>query len=186
LGFLEPGRFTPGVLTNVTPGAFLENDRAAERAGDLLSLGTAFQSRLSPEAQAQGVVFCDLAEALVRCPEKVTPHLGRVVPAASGKFAAMNTAYFESGVFLHVPRGVSVSLPFLGGFGAGVSKGRALFPRTLVVLEEGAQATYIEDLTAAPSEGENLSSAVVEISLAAGARLQYIHLQRWPAGWWHF
>lgn len=186
LSFLEPERFVPGATADLTPEAFMEGEATSERAGEALWLGTKIHARLSPEAEAQGVVFGSLSEALSRCPEKVLPFLGKIVPPETGKFAAWNTAQWESGLFFYVPKGVSVALPFLGGHGAGAVQGRAIFPRTLVVLEEGAQATYIEDYTALPAAGENLSSAVVEIALAANARLHYIHLQRWPAGWRHF
>lgn len=186
LSSLEPERFIPGVASDLAPAAFLDGGSTSERAGEALSLGTRIQVRLSPEAEAQGVVFGSLADAVSRCPEKTLPFLGKVVPPEADKFAAWNTAQWEFGLFLHVPRGVSVALPFLGGHGVGAVQGRAVFPRTLIVLEEGAQATYIEDYTAAPGTGENISSSVVEISLAANARLHYIHLQRWPAGWRHF
>lgn len=186
LTFWDPQQFQKGTTANLAADRFIESDRSGERAGEVLSLGAVFQVRLDPATAAQGVVFCPLAEALARFPEKVAPHLGAIVPPESGKFAAMNTAFFESGVFLFVPKGVTVALPFLGGHGAGAAAGRSIFPRTLVVLEEGAQATYIEDHTAAPAEGENLSCGVVELVLGAGARLHYIQLQRWPKGWWHF
>lgn len=186
LSSLEPDRFAPGATVDVPLEFFIEGDKTSERAGEALSLGTQIRARLSPDAQAQGVVFCSLAEALTRRPDLVLPHLAKIVPPETGKFAAWNTAELETGIFLYVPKGLSLTLPLLGGHGVGAVQGRAIFPRTLVVLAEGAQATYIEDYTAAPAPGENLSSAVVEISLAANARLHYIHLQRWPAGWRHF
>lgn len=186
LTFLEPERFVDGAGPDLSAEAFIEGDKTSERAGEALVLGSRIQVRLSPEVQAQGVVFGALTDALARCPEKVLPHLGTIVPPEAGKFAAWNTAEWQAGLFLYVPKGVTVTLPLLGGHGAGPGQNRAIFPRTLVVLEEGAQATYIEDYTAAAAVGENLSSAIVEISLAANARLHYIHLQRWPAGWRHF
>ena len=189
LGFLDPERFDPAApagMSDFNHADVLDFDRPEERLGEMICSGNGMLRRWSKELEARGVHFCDLATAMAHYPEKVFPSLGRVVPPESGKFAAWNTAHLTSGIFLYVPRGVVLSQPILGGFGFGSSTGRAFFPRTLVVLEEGAQTTYIEDHTARAAEGENLSNGVVEFVVGAGAKLNYVHLQRWPKNWWHF
>lgn len=58
-----------------------------------------------------------------------------------------------------------------------------MFPRTLVRLGAGAEATIVEAVVSAP--GKRLVVPVTEIDLAAGARLELYALQLLGRDAWH-
>ena len=97
------------------------------------------------ELAAQGVVVSSLEAAAQSHSELVQRYLEHeVVPAAAGKFAALNAAFWRGGVFVHVPRGVTATIPVRAVFGPplGVDGPQAILPRSLVVVEDGASLVY--------------------------------------------
>jgi Fe-S cluster assembly protein SufD len=95
----------------------------------------------------------------------------------SKKFAALHKARLRTGTFVHVPKGVSVAKPIeIWHWVEGESA--AVFPHTLIVLEEGASATVIDRFVSAGNDA-SLAVAVNDLSLAAGSRLSYVGVQDW-------
>jgi Fe-S cluster assembly protein SufD len=143
-------------------------------APDLSSLG----------AMPEGARVMGLAEAWSRHPGTVMAHLGRHALTEDNPFAALNTAFLSDGAFVLVPRGVTMDAPVQvlalatgTGNGAGPEPARPVaYPRTLVVLEEGAQATVVE--TFAPADGgAYLTCAVTEVVAEDNAALDHYKLQ---------
>lgn len=125
----------------------------------------------------KGVIFTDLRTALKEHEELVKKHLYSAVNATQTKYAALNSALWENGTFLYVPQGVEVELP-LGAFQSADSGG-LIAPRTLVVLEANAKATYIDESTSEEFDERLFVSAAVELILGDGAKLRYVNLQNW-------
>src|SRR5918998_6871823 len=61
-------------------------------------------------------------------------------------------------------------------------------PRTLVVVEEGATLTYIDEYASAGGAGEEpaLSNGAVELFVGQGANVHYVSLQNWERNVLHF
>lgn len=139
---------------------------------------------LDPEWEDAGVVLCDLRTAVREHPDLVREYLGQMVSADDGKFAGLNAAMFAGGVFLYVPEGVDVDLPVHTLFRSGRDLS-AVFPRTLVILEESASATLIDEYGATPDVSGNggpprvIAHAVMEGYVGKNARLRYVNVQNW-------
>ena len=139
---------------------------------------------LEDEWRDAGVILCDLSSAVQQYPEIVEKHLGMQVPVEESKFAALNAALFSGGVFLYVPAGVAISAPVHTVYQSGRDLA-AIFPRTLVVLEEGASAVLIDEYGSAPDAAANgasprvIAHAVTEASVGTNAKLQYVNVQTW-------
>ncbi len=126
----------------------------------------------------EGVIFTDLRRAVDEYGELVRKYLYSTVDAAQTKYTALNSALWENGTFLYVPKNVEVKLP-LGTF-YGADKGGIISPRTLIILEPNAVATFIDEYTS-ENFGERLfTNGAVEIILQDGAKLRYVNLQNWP------
>jgi Fe-S cluster assembly protein SufD len=97
----------------------------------------------------------------------------------------LHGAFFSGGTFLYVPRGVVVDLPLqsLTYFDAASV---AMFTHTLVVVEEGAAVTLLENYASKENETQRFSNGAVELILKPGASLQYFHLQDLARNVWHF
>ncbi len=141
-------------------------------------------SRVDEELEAKGVIFTDLHTALAEHEELVKEKLFGLVPAGYDKFAALSAAAFSGGSFLYVPRGVDVEMPVQSYHWLDVLG--SIMPRTLVVVEEGASVTYIDEYASADGEEPAFSNGAVELYAGQGASLRYVSLQNWERNVLHF
>ena len=123
----------------------------------------------SPQA---GVTVMPLAEAAAQHPELVEHHLGSFVELEDADaFVAANERGWEAGAFVHVAAGVRAELPLVLA-AVSAQPGSVLHRRTLVVIEEGAEAEVWEQLVSASAEAA-LVNAVTEVVVGQNARLRY-------------
>jgi Fe-S cluster assembly protein SufD len=151
--------------------------------------GTSTVANMPEVFAEQGVIVSSLETAAREHPELVQKYLDHeVVPAAAGKFAALNAAFWRGGVFVHVPRGVTAKLPVWAAHSAAASPGRqSVLPRSLVVVDEGASLIYTDEYTSpAAAHRDVLSSAVTEVIVGDGASIQYLVLEQWDNQVDHF
>ncbi len=175
---------SPGVdvmLPEDVVAAFL----AKESSGRVIQARAGIDSvELDDELRERGVLLLDLATAARDHSKLVREHLGRAVPAESGKFAALNAAFWSAGVFLYVPRGVRIEKPVrvLRMIDEG---GYAHFGRMLVVAEAGSQVGVIEELTSPDLAEPAFSCGTIEIIAGPGAAVSHVAMQRWGRGVHH-
>jgi Fe-S cluster assembly protein SufD len=154
-----------------------------------------------PSAAGGGMLEIDVAGLavvsedgieIVRAPEGVTfeplrddhPRLHELV-GWDEKFAAHNAALWQHGLLVVIPKGVVVEQPMYVRIGNAAENG-AVFFRLLVIAEEGAQATLIEEYTSATPELSGYSNAVAELYVEQAAKLEYVSLQNLSQETWHF
>lgn len=111
-------------------------------------------------------------------PASVHEHVGTVASLERAPFVALNSAFFQQGYTLVVPKGHAGREPlFLTHEVAGGE--REVHPRGLIVVGKGATLTLVEDWR---SEGRAFTNAVVEVVLEEGATLEHHVWQRQAAG----
>ena len=137
-------------------------------------------THLDPALTSVGVRFGDLDAAAAEHPDLVERYLHHLVPTGRTKFTALHGAFRTGGTFLYVPPEVSIDLPIQSLTYLDVDGG-AVFPRTLLIADRGAEITFI-DRYASPDLNRALSDAVVEIFAEAGAHVRYVGLQEWGDG----
>ncbi len=126
-----------------------------------------------------GVTVIALTDALKSHAALVEPHLGKLAgnePAGDDLFTALNTAFLQHGVFIHLANNAQLKAPIHLLFVAA-GNGVATYPRCLIVAEGGAEACVIEDYVAL-GEAAYLTNAVTEIAVAPNASVRHIKLQR--------
>jgi len=133
---------------------------------------------------ATGAIVLPLKEAIESRPELVEGLLGSLVPA-DDPFVARNDASWSDGVLVHVPRGVRVQEP-IRIEALLEQSGGAIGWRTLVVLEEGAEAEVWEHWSSPDDEVDALLNSVVELSVGQGATLRYVSTQDISESAWIF
>jgi len=164
-----------GVAEAVSPMSLRSDGFGGEL---VMSQDELVRADLAMDLQEQGVVFCSLVEAIRRVPEVVEPFLSNpAVEAERGKFEALNAAFWGSGIFLYVPPETDVALPLRALVGLA-SVGSATFPRTLLVVGDGAKVVYGEEYASPPLQGQpTLSAGVVEVHVGERASLSMVTLQ---------
>jgi Fe-S cluster assembly protein SufD len=107
------------------------------------------------------------------------PQLGRAIAADEpNKFAALTSALWRHGALLHVPanhktcRPLEIIYEFTGD-------NAAAFPRTLVVLESGAEATIAQKFV---GTGTGIHASLTEVFVNEGAKLHYVSHQNLAPG----
>ncbi len=133
---------------------------------------------LREDLEKKGVVFLDTDSALKQYPDIFKRYFGTIIPPNDNKFAALNTAVWSGGSFVHIPAGVKVDVPLQAYFRIN-SKNVGQFERTLIIAEPGSEVHYIEGCTAPVYSSESLHSAVVEIIARKGAKVRYTTIQNW-------
>jgi Fe-S cluster assembly protein SufD len=124
---------------------------------------------------SDGIVVMPLEEALEEHSDLVSQHLGSLVPAED-PFVARNEVNWTDGVLVHVPRNVVCDEPVRVEINLD-SSGAAVYWRTLIVLEEGAQAEVWEHYGSASDDTDALLNTVVELSVGQNANLHYVATQ---------
>ena len=145
---------------------------------DLSGLDIGAYEPAAPEAElsgAEGAAVVPLAEAILSHAELVESALGSLVPIED-PFVARNEASWSDGVLVHVPAGVKLSEPIRVEVPVAES-GAAVNWRTLIVLEEGAEAEVWEHWSSPDDEVEGLLNSVVELSVGQAATLRYVNTQ---------
>jgi Fe-S cluster assembly protein SufD len=99
------------------------------------------------------------------------------------KFALENLARWEHGLLVHVPKGVVLEKPL---YVQVTSSGGSLFWRMVVIADEGARFTLIEDLGSAGDDTVAYTNAVVELFVDPHAKIEYVSLQNLSQETWHF
>ena len=151
-----------------------------EAQGGLIAAvdGRIVHGELSDALKAQGVIFCDFETAVREHEALFRKHLmTTAVHPNEDKFAALHAALWTHGVFLYVPRGKAVELPLHSVF-YNTTSGLTL-GHVLVVLEEGAQVTYLHEYLSAEAPEHMAYVGMTELILGERANLRYVALQDW-------
>jgi Fe-S cluster assembly protein SufD len=136
---------------------------------------------LDSELEKQGVIFTTLLDALNQHPELVEKYLLAQSPElGSEKFEALHIAMLRNGVFLYVPKGVKVEKPFTV-YHWSQADGSAIFPHTLLVCDEEAEANLIEFQQSVSAETKALVIANAHVFAENGAKPRHTIVQGWNA-----
>lgn len=134
---------------------------------------------LKSELEGQGVVFLDMDEAVYKYPEIVKKYfMTSCIKPSLHKFAALHAAVWSGGTFIYVPEGVKVKEPLQAYFRMNARHG-GQFEHTLIIVENGAQVSYIEGCSAPLYTDHSLHAGGVEIFVGKNARMRYSSIENW-------
>lgn len=126
-----------------------------------------------------GVIVRPLREIADR--EIAEGRFGRLIPAGFGKPEALNAAAWSAGYFIQVPKGVKIDAPIRILTTLGESSDlRAT--RNLIVIEEGASATIVEESRGPSGEARRSLNEVTELFAATRSQVRWVPLQHLGRG----
>jgi Fe-S cluster assembly protein SufD len=113
----------------------------------------------------KGVTVESLSAVLARGGAEVEHHLARYESFHDDAFTALNTAFMDDGAYVHIPRGAILEHPIcLLLVSTGSSTPQMSHPRNLIVVEQEAQVTVMEDYVSVQSgAGAVLSNVITEL-----------------------
>jgi len=122
-----------------------------------------------------GATVLPLGEAVDSRPELIDGRLGALVPG-DDPFVARNEAGWRDGVLVYVSAGVKLAEPIRVELPLN-EQGSVVYWRTLIVLEEGAEAEVWEHSGSAGDGTDALLNSVVELHVGQAATLRYVSTQ---------
>ena len=137
------------------------------------------------ETLPDGVIVASIDDAVRDHGELLRKHLGSVV-TADDIFTMLNdAAEHRSGAFVYVPRGVVLEQP-ISLRSVQAKTGTLLHQRTLIVLEEGAQAEVWEQYLSGDAETDGVFNVITELVISDNAHLRYVCGQNLSEKSWIF
>ncbi|MEM3126549.1 MAG: Fe-S cluster assembly protein SufB [Candidatus Woesearchaeota archaeon] len=134
---------------------------------------------LQKDLQEKGVIFEDFDVAVQKYPKLVKKYfMSQCVSPRLHKFAALHGAVFSGGTFIYVPKNVKVMMPLQAYFRMNAKRG-GQFEHTLIIIDEGAECTYIEGCSAPQYTENSLHAGCVEIFVHKNARARYSSVENW-------
>lgn len=163
----------------------LLQDRA-EFAGQITHVdAVTCHESLDPDYASKGVIFGDLQTVLQSHGDLLKEYfMSRAVTPDADRISAWHAAFCTGGTVLYVPRNVELDRPLHSLIGLSHTHS-ADFSHTLVILEENASATLLEETVSATEKAPGLHVGTVELLVADEARLRYVQLQNWNQKTWH-
>lgn len=130
------------------------------------------------EVREKGVLFLDIDSALKEYPDIFKKYFATIVPASDNKLAALNSAVWYGGSFIYVPKGVKLEKPLQSYFRIN-SESMGQFERSIIIVDDGAECSYVEGCTAPQYSKDSMHAAVVEVFVGKGAKCRYSSVQNW-------
>lgn len=147
------------------------------RAHRLVFVNGRYAAAMSSANVPAGVIVGSLAQQLTR-PDALESYLGGAVPSESHGFAALNSAFLADGAYIRVPAGVVVEQPIHVIYLASAADSPLLIqPRTLIVIERGAQASVIEHYLTL-GDVAHLTNAVTEVIAEPNGIVEHYRVQQ--------
>lgn len=130
------------------------------------------------EVREKGVLFLDIDSALKEYPDIFKKYFATIVPASDNKLTALNSAVWSGGSFIYVPKGVKLEKPLQSYFRIN-SESMGQFERSIIIVDDGAECSYVEGCTAPQYSKDSMHAAVVEVFVGKGAKCRYSSVQNW-------
>ena len=165
------------------PAALLSD--GVDLAGYTRSLnGVSVASEFDPEYAAKGVIFGNARQVLAEHGDKLKPWFHKAFDPTFDRFSALHAAFWSTGTILYVPRGVVLEKPVHSL--SAMTDGGVDLGHTLVILEDGAEATFLAECRSPDVNSSGVHCGGIELIVGDGANLRYVNLQDWGQGVWHF
>ena len=123
-----------------------------------------------------GVTISSLSEAKNENSEVLSGNIGKYLNVETEAFNALNTAFFEDGIFINVPDSIVVEKPVHALFITHDDEQSIVNPRNLIILGKSSQLKVIEHYVST-AESSYLSNVVSEVYVGENGDLEHYLLE---------
>ena len=124
------------------------------------------------------IIFTSTDDALKKYPKLFKKYFNNLVKYDENKYTALNTAVWSGGSFIYIPKGIKLDRPLQSYFRIN-TKSLGQFERTIIIVEDNSDLSYIEGCTAPTYSSNSLHAGVVEIYVGKHAHCKYSTIQNW-------
>lgn len=134
--------------------------------------------KLENELIEKGIIFLSTDDALKKYPDLFYKYFNNLVKYDENKFTALNGALWSGGSFIYIPPRTKLDRPLQSYFRID-SMALGQFERTIIIVDDEAELSYIEGCTAMSYSVNSLHAGVVEIYVGKNAHVRYSTIQNW-------
>jgi len=144
----------------------------------LVLLDGHYQADLSDISKLPGeVTILSLAQAITEKGDSLEKHLGQYTYQNDNPFAALNTAFFQDGLYIHLPKKFQLDTPIhILNLASGDGSGAASFARHFIHAEAFSKCTILETYQAI-NDAAYLSAPTSEFLVDDEAFIEHIKVQ---------
>ncbi len=124
------------------------------------------------------IIFMSSDEALQKHPDIFKKYFNSLVKYDENKYTALNGAVWSGGSFIYIPPNTKLDRPLQSYFRIE-SASLGQFERTIIIVDDNSELSYIEGCTARVHAKESLHAGVVEIFVGKNAKCRYSTVQNW-------
>ena len=124
------------------------------------------------------IIFMSTDEALQKHPELFQKYFNTLVNYQENKYTALNGAVWSGGTFIYIPPNTRLDRPLQSYFRID-TESLGQFERTIIIVDENSELSYIEGCTAKSYSTNSLHAGVVEIFVGKNAKCRYSTIQNW-------
>lgn len=133
---------------------------------------------LKQELVDSWVIFDDTSIAVNKYPELLKKYFSRCIPLSDHKFSALHYAVWSWGTFMYIPKWVKLKEPLQSYFRMNKKSGWQ-FEHTIIIVEDEAEAHYIEWCSAPKYDEASLHAGWVEIFVWKNSHMRYSSVENW-------
>ncbi len=183
VGRLNTAGFTPAAKPdNKTLEKFKDRSNLISgRAGQLVFADDAqahFEG-ISQELIEQGVIYLPIKDAIEQHAELMQRYfLKESTELGSEKYFGLHAQLVKAGSVLYIPKGVEIKDPFINYYWT-YGKNSAVFPHTLIIAEDNANASVVDIFFSDTEENKALNVSACNIHAASSAKVFRKVIQNW-------
>ncbi len=179
---MNPEEVTFSLSSDSTVPDFVK-DRMAELADNpnVVQIGTNIHKiNLPPELKSKGLVICSIQDAIKDHSDKIKKSFELIDPKTD-KYTALNNAFFNSGIFIYIPRGLVLekTIHLISSLSMDQT---STISRNIVIGEENCKASIVQELYAPKSEKQHAYIELLNVIVNQNTELDMITLQAMDQG----
>ncbi len=127
------------------------------------------------DLKSKGVVICSVQDAIKDHNDKIRKSLEQT-DAKRDKYVALNNAFFNSGVFVYIPKNLILDKPIHIIFSLPLDQ-TSTISRNIVIQEENSKASIVQEIYAPKTSKQQAYLEVLDVTVNPNSELDLVTLQ---------
>jgi len=174
---MDPEQITFSLSSDSTVPDFVK-DRLAE-IGDnpsIVQIGTNIHKIHVPsDLKEKGLVMCSIQDAITNHSDKIKKSFDQT-DSNRDKYIALNNAFFNSGIFIYVPRNLIVEKPIHLVSSLSLDQ-TSTISRNIIVAEDSSKASIVQEIYAPQAPKQQAYLELLDVSISPNSQFDLITLQ---------
>jgi len=174
---MDPEQVSLGASTSDSIPSFLSTRlKEIENETSIVQIGTNIAKiNIREDLKSKGLVVSSIEDAIKNNSDLVKKAL-EASNSKEDKFTALNNAAFNSGVFIHIPKNLTLERP-IHILSSLSEDGISTISRNVIFADENSDATIVQELYAPKAQKQQAYLELLNTSIAANAQINATTLQ---------